>query len=117
MPTCPGLIHHLDHLVMTVKSVEETVAFYTHVLGMEVISFKVLPLELAPLPTARGCKGKTAHLAYFNRRWRLSIARGTQGSRWLMLWVKTINKEAIKIIIIIKTQHPLSFCQERPPGT
>uniref|UniRef100_A0A6J0TTE1 Glyoxalase domain-containing protein 5 n=1 Tax=Pogona vitticeps TaxID=103695 RepID=A0A6J0TTE1_9SAUR len=39
-PASRGLIHHLDHLVMTVRSVEDTVAFYTHVLGMEVTSFK-----------------------------------------------------------------------------
>ncbi|XP_061454595.1 glyoxalase domain-containing protein 5 [Rhineura floridana] len=35
-----GLIHHLDHLVMTVKSIEDTAAFYSRVLGMDVISFK-----------------------------------------------------------------------------
>ncbi|XP_053130188.1 glyoxalase domain-containing protein 5 [Hemicordylus capensis] len=36
----PGLICHLDHLVMTVRSIEETVAFYSRVLGMEVVTFK-----------------------------------------------------------------------------
>uniref|UniRef100_A0ACB8FYK4 Uncharacterized protein n=1 Tax=Sphaerodactylus townsendi TaxID=933632 RepID=A0ACB8FYK4_9SAUR len=41
-----GLIRCLDHLVMTVKSIEETAAFYSQVLGMEVITFKVLVLEL-----------------------------------------------------------------------
>ncbi|XP_054851819.1 glyoxalase domain-containing protein 5 [Eublepharis macularius] len=30
----------LDHLVMTVKSIEDTVAFYSRVLGMEVVTFK-----------------------------------------------------------------------------
>ncbi|XP_042306818.1 glyoxalase domain-containing protein 5 [Sceloporus undulatus] len=35
-----GLIHHLDHLVMTVRNIEDTVAFYTQVLGMEIVYFK-----------------------------------------------------------------------------
>ncbi|XP_009472855.1 PREDICTED: glyoxalase domain-containing protein 5 [Nipponia nippon] len=34
------LIQHLDHLVLTVKSIEDTVAFYSKVLGMEVVTFK-----------------------------------------------------------------------------
>ncbi|XP_020503575.1 glyoxalase domain-containing protein 5 [Labrus bergylta] len=38
--TCPVEISHLDHLVLTVKSVPDTVNFYTSVLGMEVITFK-----------------------------------------------------------------------------
>uniref|UniRef100_A0A3Q3IT40 Glyoxalase domain-containing protein 5 n=1 Tax=Monopterus albus TaxID=43700 RepID=A0A3Q3IT40_MONAL len=33
-------ILHLDHLVLTVKSVPDTIKFYTSVLGMEVITFK-----------------------------------------------------------------------------
>lgn len=33
-------IDHLDHLVLTVKSIEATCAFYTKVLGMEVVTFK-----------------------------------------------------------------------------
>ena len=32
-------IDSLDHLVLTVKSIEATCEFYTHVLGMQVISF------------------------------------------------------------------------------
>ncbi|NXU09233.1 GLOD5 protein, partial [Pardalotus punctatus] len=35
-----SLIQHLDHLVLTVKSIEDTVAFYSKVLGMEVVTFK-----------------------------------------------------------------------------
>ncbi|XP_077388245.1 glyoxalase domain-containing protein 5 isoform X2 [Festucalex cinctus] len=31
---------HLDHLVLTVKSVPETIKFYTSVLGMELVTFK-----------------------------------------------------------------------------
>ncbi|XP_010752901.3 glyoxalase domain-containing protein 5 [Larimichthys crocea] len=38
--TCPVEVSHLDHLVLTVKSVPDTVNFYTSVLGMEVITFK-----------------------------------------------------------------------------
>ncbi|XP_028271319.1 glyoxalase domain-containing protein 5 [Parambassis ranga] len=38
--TCPIELSHLDHLVLTVKSVPNTVTFYTTVLGMEVITFK-----------------------------------------------------------------------------
>ncbi|KAM8733270.1 glyoxalase domain-containing protein 5 [Acanthopagrus schlegelii] len=38
--TCPVEVSHLDHLVLTVKSVPDTVSFYTTVLGMEVITFK-----------------------------------------------------------------------------
>ncbi|KAM6999819.1 glyoxalase domain-containing protein 5 [Tautogolabrus adspersus] len=38
--TCPVEISHLDHMVLTVKSVPDTVNFYTSVFGMEVITFK-----------------------------------------------------------------------------
>ncbi|XP_070693271.1 glyoxalase domain-containing protein 5 [Pempheris klunzingeri] len=38
--TCPVKLSHLDHLVLTVKSVPDTVNFYTSVLGMEAITFK-----------------------------------------------------------------------------
>lgn len=38
--SCPVKVSHLDHLVLTVKSVQDTVNFYTSVLGMEVITFK-----------------------------------------------------------------------------
>lgn len=33
-------VSHLDHLVLTVKSVPNTIQFYSSVLGMEVITFK-----------------------------------------------------------------------------
>jgi catechol 2,3-dioxygenase-like lactoylglutathione lyase family enzyme len=33
------VIDHLDHLVLTVASIDATVAFYTSVLGMELIAF------------------------------------------------------------------------------
>ncbi|NXS57162.1 GLOD5 protein, partial [Brachypteracias leptosomus] len=36
----PCFIQRLDHLVLTVKSIEDTVAFYSQVLGMEVATFK-----------------------------------------------------------------------------
>ncbi|XP_029442182.1 glyoxalase domain-containing protein 5-like [Rhinatrema bivittatum] len=36
----PFVIHRLDHLVLTVKNIEDTVAFYSKVLGMEVVTFK-----------------------------------------------------------------------------
>ena len=32
-------ITHLDHLVLTVKSIETTCAFYSQVLGMEIVTF------------------------------------------------------------------------------
>ncbi|MFT7802701.1 glyoxalase domain-containing protein 5 [Arapaima gigas] len=38
--SCPVRISGLDHLVLTVKSIPNTVAFYTSVLGMEVVNFK-----------------------------------------------------------------------------
>ncbi|XP_071363037.1 glyoxalase domain-containing protein 5 [Trachinotus anak] len=38
--TCPVEVSHLDHMVITVKSVQDTINFYTSVLGMEVITFK-----------------------------------------------------------------------------
>ncbi|KAM6923802.1 glyoxalase domain-containing protein 5 [Xenentodon cancila] len=38
--TCPVEVSHLDHLVLTVKSVPDTINFYTSVLGMEEITFK-----------------------------------------------------------------------------
>ncbi|XP_067405878.1 glyoxalase domain-containing protein 5 [Emydura macquarii macquarii] len=34
------LIQQLDHLVLTVKSIEDTISFYSRVLGMEVVTFK-----------------------------------------------------------------------------
>ncbi|XP_077334251.1 glyoxalase domain-containing protein 5 [Lithobates pipiens] len=36
----PFCIHRLDHLVLTVHSIEKTVSFYTWVLGMELVTFK-----------------------------------------------------------------------------
>ncbi|XP_073518768.1 glyoxalase domain-containing protein 5 [Phyllobates terribilis] len=36
----PFRIKHLDHLVLTVRSLEETLGFYTRVLGMDVVTFK-----------------------------------------------------------------------------
>lgn len=39
--TCPVEVSHLDHLVLTVKNVPDTIQFYTSVLGMEVVTFKV----------------------------------------------------------------------------
>ncbi|XP_023672114.1 glyoxalase domain-containing protein 5 isoform X2 [Paramormyrops kingsleyae] len=38
--SCPIRISKLDHLVLTVKSISDTIAFYSSVLGMEVITFK-----------------------------------------------------------------------------
>ncbi|XP_041051769.1 glyoxalase domain-containing protein 5 [Carcharodon carcharias] len=38
--TSPIQIKGLDHLVLTVKSIEDTVAFYSQTLGMEVVTFK-----------------------------------------------------------------------------
>ncbi|XP_022607430.1 glyoxalase domain-containing protein 5 [Seriola dumerili] len=38
--SCPVEVSHLDHLVITVKSVPDTINFYTSVLGMEVVTFK-----------------------------------------------------------------------------
>lgn len=35
-----ALISHLDHLVLTVADIDESIAFYTRVLGMEEVSFK-----------------------------------------------------------------------------
>ncbi|XP_041930136.1 glyoxalase domain-containing protein 5 [Alosa sapidissima] len=37
---CPVQISHVDHLVLTVRSVPKTIDFYTSVLGMEVVTFK-----------------------------------------------------------------------------
>lgn len=39
--SCPVEVSHLDHLVLTVKNVPDTINFYTSVLGMEVVTFKV----------------------------------------------------------------------------
>ncbi|KAM3940502.1 glyoxalase domain-containing protein 5 [Leptodactylus fuscus] len=36
----PFHIKHLDHLVLTVRSIPDTVGFYTRVLGMDVVTFK-----------------------------------------------------------------------------
>ncbi|XP_056149980.1 glyoxalase domain-containing protein 5 [Lampris incognitus] len=37
---CPVQLSHLDHLVLTVKSIPNTINFYSSVLGMKVITFK-----------------------------------------------------------------------------
>ena len=34
------LISHLDHLVLTVKNIDDTINFYHNVLGMEVVTFQ-----------------------------------------------------------------------------
>ncbi|XP_073919240.1 glyoxalase domain-containing protein 5 isoform X3 [Castor canadensis] len=39
-PLSACLIHRLDHIVMTVKSIKDTTAFYSKILGMEVTTFK-----------------------------------------------------------------------------
>ncbi|KAL4844798.1 hypothetical protein H8958_019874 [Nasalis larvatus] len=36
----PRLIRRLDHIVMTVKSINDTTKFYSKILGMEVMTFK-----------------------------------------------------------------------------
>lgn len=36
---CPFKISHMDHLVLTVKNIQDTVDFYTRVMGMEEIQF------------------------------------------------------------------------------
>ncbi|XP_077987929.1 glyoxalase domain-containing protein 5-like isoform X1 [Glandiceps talaboti] len=37
----PGIkIDRIDHIVLTVKSIEDTITFYTAVLGMETLTFK-----------------------------------------------------------------------------
>ncbi|XP_049499758.1 glyoxalase domain-containing protein 5 [Panthera uncia] len=36
----PCVIHRLDHIVMTVKSIKDTTMFYSKILGMEVTTFK-----------------------------------------------------------------------------
>uniref|UniRef100_A0A8C6QYF9 Glyoxalase domain-containing protein 5 n=1 Tax=Nannospalax galili TaxID=1026970 RepID=A0A8C6QYF9_NANGA len=36
----PCLIHKLDHIVMTVKSIKDTTMFYSKILGMEITIFK-----------------------------------------------------------------------------
>jgi len=33
------LISHIDHLVLTVKNIDETCTFYTEVLGMNIVTF------------------------------------------------------------------------------
>uniref|UniRef100_A0AAQ4PA07 Glyoxalase domain-containing protein 5 n=1 Tax=Gasterosteus aculeatus aculeatus TaxID=481459 RepID=A0AAQ4PA07_GASAC len=38
--TCPIQVSRLNHLVLTVKSVPDTINFYSSVLGMEVVTFK-----------------------------------------------------------------------------
>lgn len=44
--SCPVEVSHLDHLVLTVKNVPDTIKFYTSVLGMEVVTFKVCQWHL-----------------------------------------------------------------------
>ncbi|XP_048400853.1 glyoxalase domain-containing protein 5 isoform X2 [Stegostoma tigrinum] len=41
----PIQIARLDHLVLTVKSIEDTVAFYSQTLGMEITTFKKINLH------------------------------------------------------------------------
>ncbi|ELK03434.1 Glyoxalase domain-containing protein 5 [Pteropus alecto] len=52
------LIYRLDHIVMTVKSIKDTIMFYSKILEMEVITFKAcdVPIEEGPVPRT-GAKG------------------------------------------------------------
>ena len=34
-----GMIHAIDHIVLTVRDIEASVAFYTRVLGLEPVTF------------------------------------------------------------------------------
>nr|KAF6435483.1 glyoxalase domain containing 5 [Rousettus aegyptiacus] len=43
------LIHRLDHIVMTVKSIKDTIMFYSKILEMEVITFQVITSPNAKL--------------------------------------------------------------------
>ncbi|KAM8752505.1 LOW QUALITY PROTEIN: glyoxalase domain-containing protein 5 [Rhynchonycteris naso] len=36
----PCLIHRLDHIVMTVKSIKDIIMFYSKILGMQIITLK-----------------------------------------------------------------------------
>ncbi|WP_090997331.1 MULTISPECIES: VOC family protein [Paenibacillus] len=38
-------IERLDHLVLTVENLEATIAFYTNVLGMQVVEFEEGPVK------------------------------------------------------------------------
>ncbi|XP_009271726.1 PREDICTED: glyoxalase domain-containing protein 5 [Aptenodytes forsteri] len=53
MNPLPCFIQWLDHLVLTVKSIEDTVAFYSKVLGMEVVTFKACGVIIEEGPVAR----------------------------------------------------------------
>uniref|UniRef100_A0A674MA65 VOC domain-containing protein n=1 Tax=Takifugu rubripes TaxID=31033 RepID=A0A674MA65_TAKRU len=53
--TCQVEASHLDHLVLTVRSVSNTVTFYTTTLGMQVITFKTMGVSFV------SCGGAETH--------------------------------------------------------
>nr|XP_013804557.1 PREDICTED: glyoxalase domain-containing protein 5 isoform X2 [Apteryx mantelli mantelli] len=59
----PCFIQRLDHLVLTVKSIEDTVTFYSKVLGMEVVTFKVTWVQGNRKALCFGCQKFNLHEA------------------------------------------------------
>ncbi|XP_076595276.1 glyoxalase domain-containing protein 5 [Chaetodon auriga] len=80
--TCPIEVSHLDHLVLTVKSVPDTVHFYTSVLGMEVITFKGNRKAL-------GFGQQKINLHQMGQEFEPKARRPTSGSADLCLITKT----------------------------
>ncbi|KAG8004373.1 Glyoxalase domain-containing protein 5 [Nibea albiflora] len=87
--TCPVEVSHLDHLVLTVKSVPDTVSFYTSVLGMEVITFKVCKLLSTGNRKALGFGQQKFNLHQLGQEFEPKAKRPTSGSADLCLITKT----------------------------
>uniref|UniRef100_A0A3B5PP63 Glyoxalase domain-containing protein 5 n=1 Tax=Xiphophorus maculatus TaxID=8083 RepID=A0A3B5PP63_XIPMA len=80
--TCPVEVSHLDHLVLTVKSVPDTINFYTSVLGMEVVTFKGNRKAL-------GFGKQKFNLHQLGKEFEPKAKRPTSGSADLCLITKT----------------------------
>uniref|UniRef100_A0AAQ4QP37 Glyoxalase domain-containing protein 5 n=1 Tax=Gasterosteus aculeatus aculeatus TaxID=481459 RepID=A0AAQ4QP37_GASAC len=71
---CPIQVSRLNHLVFTVKSVPDTINFYSSVLGMEVVTFKV---------------GTREALAFGQQKFEPKVRHPTPGSADLCLITST----------------------------
>ncbi|TNN63865.1 Glyoxalase domain-containing protein 5 [Liparis tanakae] len=107
--TCPVQVSRLDHLVLTVKSVPDTINFYSSVLGMEVITFKSFTrvLELTDALNTHTC--------------RLYIFKGTRKA--LGFGQQKVNLHQLGLEFEPKAKHPtagsadLCFITETPLAT
>uniref|UniRef100_A0AAQ4PR18 Glyoxalase domain-containing protein 5 n=1 Tax=Gasterosteus aculeatus aculeatus TaxID=481459 RepID=A0AAQ4PR18_GASAC len=91
---CPIQVSRLNHLVFTVKSVPDTINFYSSVLGMEVVTFKV---------------GTREALAFGQQKFEPKVRHPTPGSADLCLITSTPLATVaahLKVVHLSPTEGP-----------